>query len=60
MLGSDYYVLLLTSQWKLSPKDMFGDQVHIWQNIGEKPSLRFWCSAVGFAIEFIATRRFGD
>jgi hypothetical protein len=29
MLGSDYYGMLLTLQWKFIPKDQFGDQVHI-------------------------------
>jgi hypothetical protein len=51
MLGSDYYVLLLTLQWNFIPKNRFGDQAHTWQNVGEKPGLRFWCSAVDFAIK---------
>jgi hypothetical protein len=51
MLGSDYYVLFLILQWKFIPTDRFGDQVHVWQNVGEKASLRFWCSAVDVAIK---------
>jgi hypothetical protein len=51
MLGFDYYALLLNLQWNFNLKYRFGDEVHICQNVGEKPSLLFWCSAVDFAIK---------